>query len=1273
MLNENPDPVLVVDGKGIVLFSNRRARQLLRDGAALEGQPSPLPGGPGETSSVHLPDPGGGALRFERFASPVKWARAQAWMVTLRDTSGVVAIERQLTRVNHLYSALGQTARACGRTTRDIELFEDVCRIAVAFGGFKLSRIARPNATRQEMTDVASAGGGTSFISEWRASLDPSTPDGQGPAARTLRLGVPYVCNDLLADPIAQSWHELARRNKLASTAVYPINVGGSTEAVWIVYAAETGFFDSTLLNLLGQMAAEIGAALERLAGREARRRAERALADSESLFRQMAEANRHVFWMRDVETRQLLYVSPAFEHIFGRPLSEAPKDYAAWLALLHKEDRPRFEGMLKKGKSDRTTRHRYRIQRPDGTIRWVEDEIIPIHEDGRMVRLSGNLSDITDQLVANRQVEFFRELVSTSSDGFFILRPDTHWRVVFINRAGAVHLGYAPDALQQMSIWEWDTTLTPEACRATWDVLARQQTARFESLHRRADGSTVKVEMVLNRLVHQGEVFLAGWFRDISRRAQAEAELRESEERFHSLFDEAADALVILESRSLRVLDCNRRALEIFDAAEKTRLLGLDGNSLQVHPFSDVQLRNLLARAEAGRALIRELEFASLKGRRFWATIAARKISQAGRALILVRMTDVTERRRITELLGESQRVARMGGWEYRIDENQLTWTEGVYHIHDLEPGSPIDIEKTLSFYAPEAGPRVTAAFREAVREGTAFQLELPLVTAAERPIWVRIGGSADMSDGRPWRLHGMLRDVTEEHAARAALEEREERLSEQAMLLDEANDAIILRSLSGDVCYWNRGAQRLLGWTFEEASQLGSSDFLFKDPAAVRQHTRTVIAAGEWRGELELATKTAGTVTVESRWTLIHDKSGQPVSVLSISTDITERKRMEASFIRTQRLESIGTLAGGIAHDLNNILSPILLSSDLLRLQLVDTSEAGLVDTISASAKRGAEVVRQILSFSRGVNSGAVAVDLRPLIEDIGRLVRETFPRNIRFESESPRGIHLVRADPTQMHQVLLNLCVNARDAMPGGGVIRIEAANVNVPGDEPRAKAFPSVCIRVSDTGEGIPPGIRERIFESYFTTKPEGRGAGRGLPVVTDILQRHGGSIHVESEAGQGAAFIVLLPATQSDTGARGNEAIQRLPMGRGETVLVIDDEKSVCSMVRQSLESSGYQVITAGDGSVGVARFTQHRSDIALVLTDLMMPVMDGNLVIQTLRNLTPDLRVIAMSGAADGAEAKFEWPVHFLLKPFTMETLLVAVRAALDAPGERSE
>ncbi|BET65652.1 hypothetical protein ASA1KI_05700 [Opitutales bacterium ASA1] len=1272
LVNENLDPVLVLDGKGVVLFSNRRARQLLRDGAALEGAPSPLPGGPGETSSVHLPDAHGRLMRFERFAAPIKWARTQAWMVTLRDTSGVVAIEQQLTRVNRLYAALGQTARACGRTTRDIELFEDVCRIAVAFGGFKLSRIARADIDRTEMRDVAVAGAAANAGGEWRGRLDPATPEGQGPAARTLRLGVPYVCNDLLADPIAQAWHALAQQHKLASMAAYPINVGGTTDAVWLVYAGDTGFFDSTMLNLLGQMAAEIGAALERLAGREARRRAERALAESETLFRQMAEANRHVFWMREAETYSLLYVSPAFEHVFGRPSSEAPRDAAAWLSILHPDDRPRFAAMLERGKSDRATRHRYRIVRPDGAIRWVEEELFPIHQDGRMVRIAGNLADITDQLVANRQIEFFRELISTSSDGFFILRPDHEWRLVFINRAGASHLGYTVERLQQMSIWEWDTNLTPDACRATWDVLAHQQTARFESNHRRSDGSTVKVEVVLNRLVHQGDVFLAGWFRDISRRAQAEAELRESEERFHSIFDEAADALVILEARSLRVLDCNRRALEVFDAPDKTRMLGLDGNALQVHPLSNQQLRTMLARIETGKTVLRELEFTSLKGRRFWATVAARGISQAGRSLVLVRMTDVTERRRIAELLSESQKVARMGGWEYRIDENQLTWTEGVYLIHELEPGGALDIEVAVGYYATDSRPPLTAAIKEAIERGTPFRMELQLVTARKREIWVRVDGSADLYEGRPWRLHGMIQDITEERFGLAALQEREERLLHQAMLLDEANDAIVLRSLSGPVLYWNRGAQRLLGWSAEEAVLATSDTFLFAEPEAVQHYTRTVVAEGTWQGELQLATRDGGSVTVESRWTLIRNREGRPASVLSISTDITERKRMEASFIRTQRLENIGTLAGGIAHDLNNILSPILLSSDLLRLQLAGTPESDLVDTIASSARRGADVVRQILSFSRGVNTGAVAVDMRPLVDDLGRLVQETFPRNIRFESTAPRGLHLVRADPTQMHQVLLNLCVNARDALPEGGTLRIEADNIDGPRDDPRCAVFPSVRIRVVDTGTGIDPAIRDRIFEPFFTTKPDGKGTGLGLSTVAAIVQRHSGTITVESEPGRGSTFSILLPATQSAGATRGSEAIRSLPVGRGETILVIDDEKSVCSMTRQSLESSGYRVLTAGDGAEGVSRFMQHRAVVSLVITDMMMPVMDGTLVIQTLRNLAPSLRVIAMSGVTDGTVSGESLgvvgrPVRFLLKPFTMESLLVAVRRALDA------
>jgi PAS domain S-box-containing protein len=532
---------------------------------------------------------------------------------------------------------------------------------------------------------------------------------------------------------------------------------------------------------------------------------------------------------------------------------------------------------------------------------------------------------------------------------------------------------------------------------------------------------------MVLTRFLQEGDEYVAGWFRDISQRARDEARLRESEQRFHLLFEEATDGLAILEPVTLRVVDCNQRTVAMFDAGDKQALIGRDGNELQVHPFTGPELPAVVAGAESGKLLHWELEFLSLKGRRFWASVAARRITLAGRRVTFVRLTD------------------------------------------------------------------------------------------------------------------------------------------------------------------------------------------------------------------------------------------------------ITERKQMESSMIRTQRLESIGVLAGGIAHDLNNILSPILLSADLLGESFPSGPEAELVSAISSNARRGTEVVRQVLSFSRDLKSGRVAVDFRPLIEEIRRLVHETFPRNIRFECHTPPGVPPVLADPTQMHQVLLNLSVNARDAMPDGGVLRIELASLEPGRDGHQGPA--AVCIRVIDTGTGIPDDVRAHMFEPFFTTKPDGLGTGLGLTTVATIVERHGGTIAVESAMQHGTTFTLVFPAAPADASCALETKPARHPRGRGETILVIDDEESVRTLIEKSLEHCGYRVLTAADGAAGLSVFSQFQSRIDIVLTDLMMPVMSGQAVIRQLRGLAGQLPVVAMSGdsigcggrsAAGGNDAL----THFLPKPFTIEQLLGTVRAALDQrPG----
>ena len=412
---------------------------------------------------------------------------------------------------------------------------------------------------------------------------------------------------------------------------------------------------------------------------------------------------------------------------------------------------------------------------------------------------------------------------------------------------------------------------------------------------------------------------------------------------------------------------------------------------------------------------------------------------------------------------------------------------------------------------------------------------------------------------------------------------------------------------------------------------------------------------------------------LTVDSRWTLVRDAHGQPESILSIDTDITERRKIELQFLRAQRMESIGTLAGGIAHDLNNCLAPIMLSLELLTKKFPDPDSAELLDMLSVSAQRGADMVRQVLLFARGVEGERQEVQIRLLVADTEKIVNDTFLKHIEVRTRVPNDLWTVIGDATQLHQVLLNLCVNARDAMPDGGTLTISAENLildahyAVLDSEVRSGAY--VVLQVEDTGTGIPPVIIEKIFDPFFTTKAIGQGTGLGLSTSMAIARSHGGFVRVYSEPGKGTTFKVYLPArTGTSSPTAGRRAVE-LPRGHGELILVVDDEPSVRLVTQQTLEAFGYRAILASDGAEALAIYARREAEIAVVLTDMMMPVMDGPATIQVLRKMNPGLLVIAASGlVANDYAAKFAdlGVLHFLPKPYTAETLLKALQKILE-------
>jgi len=520
--------------------------------------------------------------------------------------------------------------------------------------------------------------------------------------------------------------------------------------------------------------------------------------------------------------------------------------------------------------------------------------------------------------------------------------------------------------------------------------------------------------------------------------------------------------------------------------------------------------------------------------------------------------------------------------------------------------------------------------------------------------------------AEGKPYQYVAIRNDITERKRA-------EEQIREQAALLDQAQDAIMVRDLDQRVLFWNKGAEHIYGWTAEEAIGKDVRELIFKNPSQTFEiATKTVIEKGEWIGEMHQTRHDGAELVIESRWTLVRDEKGAPKSILVINTDITEKKGMEAQFLRAQRMESIGTLAGGIAHDLNNVLSPIVMAVDMLQLKAADDSSKRWLDVLRTNAERGADMVRQVLSFARGVEGERVALQPKHMIKEIIKILRETLPKSIEISFRIPNDLWIVSADATQIHQVLMNLCVNARDAMPDGGSISIAAENIFLDENYARmhieAKAGRFVMISVADTGPGMSPEIQSRIFEPFFTTKEMTKGTGLGLSTALTIVKSHGGFINVYSELHKGSQFTIYLPALDKPGAADAGAVQADLPLGHGELILVVDDEEAIREITRGTLETFGYKVLTASDGTEALALYADKKNEIAVVLTDMVMPFMDGPATIRALQRMNPDVRIIAASGLGAGqrgGEGALEGVAVFLNKPYTAEKLLKTLAQVL--------
>jgi two-component system cell cycle sensor histidine kinase/response regulator CckA len=408
------------------------------------------------------------------------------------------------------------------------------------------------------------------------------------------------------------------------------------------------------------------------------------------------------------------------------------------------------------------------------------------------------------------------------------------------------------------------------------------------------------------------------------------------------------------------------------------------------------------------------------------------------------------------------------------------------------------------------------------------------------ERAVEALTRGASDyVIKDRPARLIPAIRHALERIHEIERRRQAESELRNQASLLDKARDAIIATDLMHRIAYWNASAERLYGWTAAEVFGRSLQELgLGYDPGQFLAARSQLLGSGEWRGDFRLRTKTGGMVRIESTWSLVLGDDGAPRSILCIDTDVTEKKNLETQLLRADRLESIGMLAGGVAHDLNNVLAPILMGSGLLRDALTEPAHLEILRNIESGAQHGAALVRQLTTFARGGEGEHVVLDVTPIITDVRHLLHQSLSPEIKITASCPASLHTIRADPTQIKQLLLNLCFNARDAMPKGGWLAIRAENrvvdETLAGGQPDAQPGAYLLVSVRDTGTGIPPEIVEKIFDPFFTTKEVGKGTGLGLSTVAGIVKSHGGFLKVESEVGRGTEFQLFLPAEDGGT-------------------------------------------------------------------------------------------------------------------------------------------
>ncbi|MFN3426117.1 MAG: PAS domain S-box protein [Candidatus Thermochlorobacter sp.] len=880
---------------------------------------------------------------------------------------------------------------------------------------------------------------------------------------------------------------------------------------------------------------------------------------------------------------------------------------------------------------------------------------------------------------------------------GLFEDNPTPMWiydeealRFLAVNKAAVKRYGYSRREFLSMTIAEIRPPETVPAMLKTAQQIRKKKKA-YTGLwkHQTKKGEVFTAEIHSHRIKFGGKPARLVIAFDVTERVRLEKEIFQRDERLQLFFNQA------LEGFYFMMLD---EPIEWHNAPDKEAALDYIFTHQRMTEANDAILAQYgLSREEfLGRTpadfYAHDLEY----GRRIWrenldhgAQIIVTHERRADGTPIWIEghytplfnregkfighfgvQRDITERKKIEDALRVSEEryyiAAKHTGqlvYDLDITSGKISWAGAIEQVTGFSPKefANVDLERWSEYVHTDDRAEAIAKLNEAIH--TAKPYNAIYRFRRKEGIYIYVEDSGDClvdATGKAYRLIGTMKDITERKKA-------ETLLREQALLIDSVRDAIIVRSFDDCALFWSKSAERVYGYSANEVIGKTIAEIIWEEHgAAVKQLIQTVLKEGYWSGELQKRHKSGAKVMVECRWTLTYDEQGKPKAIVSVETDITEQRRLQLQFLQSQRLDSLGRLAGSIAHDLNNILTPMSLSVELLSSKLTDEKSQSWLRTLQRNLDRGTDLVRQVLLFARGSEGQLRPTNLTDVLDDMKLFIQNTFPKNIVFETHVASDLPSVMADATQIYQVLLNLAINARDAMPKGGTLRLNLERCFIGENDTLihidAKVGEYVLITVSDTGTGMSPEVLDKIFEPFFTTKEMGKGTGLGLSTVFSIVKNHRGFITVYSELGRGTVFKVYLPALAEKEARSATTTVPtRQRSGQGRLVLIIDDEDAICESAKMVLTVHGYTVLTAQTGKAGLELFKAHQDRVAVAIVDMTMPGIDGVTTVQALRALEPNLKIIAASGFMDSerlAALKRENVETFLYKPFEAAKLL---------------